>query len=370
MAEVPPEVINNPEFLDLSGRLAGYGFGITLGLLPFLAGIVLARKYWKNRDPIKRSRSFLYPLMAFGLIVFTIFSSGFYILGSNEAAITVGARKEDYYVNSWTDLLSIKEKQVSGYAWFVDHDEEDPILNIFGKHLYWHTPLGKVVQFGFHEDFQVSLPLVAPIYQYEYDREGNVKGLLYDDLDAPMITGYIFFTSEGLKLYAPTTWSRLRYSPDFELNVIQVTLDGQYDVTSPRTYSHQVSATYMQNREWFEEYGYYAELVDPPDFKTYLEQGLLYNLFRVYFFQVKFPYLLDQIIMSQPFLSEELLYTTLCQTILRDPLIVTRSMGDIPTFLDFMRSFETTEQLGFVVEWYFGIRIRERLQVKVYEETM
>lgn len=319
--------------------------------------------------------------LGIGIPILSFLVNGFFTLEQDQAAVIVEYNLSELLSSNtdpWTHLIALKEGQLPGGEETLvgRRSRNDPLFSIFGKDLYWHlpAPFGKHLKIDIYQQFQVEIPLVIPNYMYERDDEGNIIELMRDDLEDPVVIGYYFVTMEGIKFYTPDTWTRLRYSPDFELDVLKVVVTGEFKVTDVNTYAASLVDAHGNKIDWMETLGFYGEITNPPLVNDQLENYFLDEALRDYILDFKLFAVMSIIAEQNPDSSQSVIIREALDYFMADPknLIdrISTNNGTIPNFEDFITSDMFIEQTGVDIEDLFGIDIAAKMDVQLFEEPL
>jgi len=368
-SELPPHLVN--KIIDVPAQLFGkYIAGFFCGFIFLIIGIILFRYFMKianemDEDWGKLSRHPMQICIAIFCLIVTL--NGFFIVGPNQRAMAVHYEVEDYIPDGWAHFIAMKDGRLNTMK--VRLVEEKPLLEIFGLKIYWHRPfpLGSTLKFNLHEDFLSSVPLIKSVPVYIYDEEGNIIDIQRDSLNQSVTLGYECWTDDGLKFYSTSTWTDLMYDPKFSLEVLTFDLSGEYDVILPEQYAIQEYIHQSMKKEQIEVYGYYGELVDPLTTVQFLEEVILQWFFLQYMFYIKLPALM---LSHNQKLSDDKIIRRIVAQMSTDPTIAIREMeltgiGEIPSFLEFLRYQIIEADLNMNIEEYYGIVINDKMTVQV-----
>jgi len=319
--------------------------------------------------------------LGLGIPILSFLVNGFFTLEQDQAAVIVEYNLSELLSSNsdpWTHFIALKEGQLPGGEETLvgRRSRNDPLFSILEKDLYWHlpAPFGKNLKIDIYQDFQVEIPLVIPDYMYERDDEGNIIELVRDDLGDPVVFGYYFVTMEGIKFYTPDTWTRLRYNPDFELNVLKVVVTGEFKVTDVNTYAVSLVDSHKNKIDWMEALGFYGEITNPPMVKDQLESFFLDEALREYILEFKLLAVMSIIAEQNPDSSQSMIIREALEYFMENPknLIdrISTSEGTIPNFEDFITSDMFIEQSGVDIEDLFGIDIAAQMEVRLFEEPL
>jgi len=361
--DLPPEILENPDFMNNIDKTAGRIFGFALALLPMTLGLMYGRRNWRNAKIAKETCINCTIPAIIGLFFIVIFLSGFTIIGKGEAAIAMTHDPLDFVPTSWNEFVAIKNGQISAAE-----------ATLMDSGIHWKNPLTTIVKFGLYEEFIVEIPLVLPVYELVRDIQGNVIDTAVDDLGNPIVTKYIFYTTEGIKTYSPATWTKLRYNPTFDLEVLTAKIEGTYDVIDLTQYASIVEDSSTIKQEWIENYGYYGEIVNPPTAKERFEQMYFRHLCTIYILEIKIPTMFTQLAKDNPNFSDQEIAVILAYMLIEKPWYLlgpfSAVTGDIPDIYTFLRDPQIQEAINLDLEGYFGIHINRPLLTTVYTDVL
>lgn len=326
-----------------------------------------------------RSKKTLYIVLGLGIPLMTFFVNGFVSLNDTEVAVVIEHNITDLIsINSdpWTHFIALKEGQLPGGSMEIigEGSNNSPLFSLFGKDVYWHlpAPLGTHITVDITQGFELEIPLVIPEYLYDRDEAGNIIEIMRDDLGNRVVFGYYFVTADGIDFYTPETWTRLRYEPDFELNVLKAVVKGEFKITDIDTHAEIIQNSVAEKVSWMEELGFYGEMTNPPLVKDQLEDFFLNEALRIYILELKFPAVLDIFADQFPNSSSNFVIKTSLEFLIENPDALIGRLpiinGTLPHFEEFLTSNQFIEQTGVDIEELYGINIFADMEVSLIEE--